>query len=330
MPVASDAVCDVQSSEAAGSQDGTACAAGLSSVCPPAVTTALVSLAVAAAAAPPRKRKEKEKEKDETAAPSALVPAVPAHTGGLTDRQLGLIARIERFDEPLRTTTWWEHLSSHDLTTTKAALVREVKATHAIEPKPEHFLRALLLTPLNGINVVVMAQDPFPTPGDACGLAFSCENGRTPPSLLNIFKEIAADYPAKAKATNGRKRPDPNLQRWAKQGVLLLNSALSVRPGHAGSHQSFGWTALTDLVIRVIDSHSTHPVVFLLWGAWAKSKASLINEFKTRSTGSRIKHHILGAAHPSPLSYTKGFKGCGHFRETNDLLRADGLQEIDW
>ncbi len=161
---------------------------------------------------------------------------------------------------------------------------------------------------------MIIGQDPYHGEGQANGLCFSvCDGIRQPPSLQNIFKEINSDL--------GKPIPvSGNLERWAKQGVLLLNATLTVRANQAGSHQNKGWEQFTDKVIRVI-SQQKEKVVFLLWGNFAKAKEALIDT---------TKHYTLKAAHPSPFSAYNGFMGCRHFSKTNELLKAQGIKEIDW
>lgn len=186
---------------------------------------------------------------------------------------------------------------------------------YAIFPPDSLLFNALSLTPLNKVKVVIIGQDPYHGKGQAHGLCFSVQSGvKPPPSLVNIFKEIRADLDIPMSYTHG------NLEKWAKQGVLLLNATLTVREGQAGSHQKKGWEQFTDEVIRKV-SDNTNGVVFLLWGKFAQKKAELVDA---------TKHHILKAAHPSPFSAYKGFMGCKHFSQANALLRTKNLNEIDW
>jgi uracil-DNA glycosylase len=163
-------------------------------------------------------------------------------------------------------------------------------------------------------EVVILGQDPYHGPNQANGLSFSVNDGvPIPPSLLNIFKEIKNDL-GKPIPTSG------NLERWSKQGVLLLNATLSVKANAAGSHQNIGWEQFTDAVIQLISERKPH-VVFMLWGNYAQKKATFIDE---------NKHLILRSVHPSPLSAYRGFLGCKHFSQCNTFLKANGLKEIDW
>lgn len=186
--------------------------------------------------------------------------------------------------------------------------------TDVIYPPLPDVFTAFTLTPFSTLQVVILGQDPYHTTGQAHGLAFSVPDGvALPPSLRNIYSEIRRD-------TNTTPPSSGNLTRWATQGVLLLNSTLTVRSGQAGSHQKFGWEVFTDAVIRTIAAHHEH-VVFLLWGARAIAKQSIIDE---------TKHLILTAPHPSPLSAHRGFFGCGHFTATNCYLSDHTKTPINW
>ena len=179
-------------------------------------------------------------------------------------------------------------------------------------PGPKIF-RAFELTPLPEVKVVILGQDPYHNPGQAMGLSFSVPQGTpAPPSLQNIFKEISSDLGVSMSGS-------PDLEPWARQGVLLLNAILTVRAYHAASHQNIGWQEFTDAVIRCI-SDRCDGVVFMLWGNFARSKAPLID-------GSR--HLILQAAHPSPLA-RGAFFGCRHFSQANAYLVSKGKAAIDW
>ena len=161
---------------------------------------------------------------------------------------------------------------------------------------------------------MIIGQDPYHGKGQAHGLSFSVTQGiKTPPSLVNIFKEIESDL----KINNDGKR---DLTKWAKQGVLLLNATLTVRENTAGSHQNKGWEQFTDQIISTI-SEEKKDIVFLLWGKFAQNKAKLID---------KNKHHILMSSHPSPLSSYRGFLGCKHFSECNNILKRDNKTEINW
>jgi uracil-DNA glycosylase len=188
------------------------------------------------------------------------------------------------------------------------------KQSQVIYPPGQLIFNAFNHTPFNDVKVVLLGQDPYHGPGQAHGLCFSVPNGvQKPPSLVNIFKEIKSDIGA----------PIPvggNLERWANQGVLLLNATLTVRAHQAGSHQKKGWEQFTDAAITAVSKNKTG-VIFLLWGAYAQAKSAIIDH---------SKHFVLTAPHPSPLSVTRGFFGCKHFSKTNELLRMQGKSEIDW
>lgn len=187
-------------------------------------------------------------------------------------------------------------------------------ATHKIYPAENKIFSAFKLTSFNDVKVVIIGQDPYHGEGQAHGLCFSVMPGvQTPPSLVNIFKEIADDI--------GGYVPDNGyLVPWAKQGVLLLNTVLTVREGQPNSHRSLGWEEFTDAVIKSLNEKENR-IVFLLWGNNAKQKASLIDQ---------NKHSVLTASHPSPLSAYNGFFGCKHFSKTNEILKASGQKSIDW
>jgi len=190
----------------------------------------------------------------------------------------------------------------------------EKAAGKEIFPPGRLIFNALNSTPLERVKVVVIGQDPYHGPGQAHGLCFSVQPGvPVPPSLQNIFKELKRDLNI----------DPPNhgcLQHWAEQGVLLLNTSLTVEQGKAGSHASAGWQPFTDKVIEVVSRERPH-LVFLLWGAHAQSKERLIDP---------TKHLILRSPHPSPLSAHRGFIGNGHFARTNKFLEQHGLPAIDW
>lgn len=195
-----------------------------------------------------------------------------------------------------------------------AANVREEYLKGPVFPHPSRVFRAFELVKPEEIRVVILGQDPYHTPGVADGLAFSTLPGNpTPPSLQNMFKEIEAEF-----GTPCERNPD--LTRWAKQGVLLLNASLSVRAGEANSHADLGWHLFTDAVIGAISARCEH-VVFMLWGSFAGKKEALIDW---------TKHLVLKSAHPSPLSASRGFFGNNHFKFANDYLREHGRGEIDW
>ncbi len=177
-------------------------------------------------------------------------------------------------------------------------------------------LRALELTAPEAVRVVILGQDPYHGPGQAEGLAFSVAPGvRLPPSLRNIFQEVGAE--------GGTRRPDGSLVRWARQGVLLLNTSLTVEDGRPASHSQKGWEVLTDELIRMVSGEGP-PKVFMLWGAHAQKKNALIDAGR---------HLVLCANHPSPLSARRGpvpFVGCGHFRQANAWLQNLGLAPVRW
>jgi len=183
-----------------------------------------------------------------------------------------------------------------------------------IFPIPSEYFAALNLTPLDRVKVVILGQDPYHGDGQAHGLCFSVQpDVRTPPSLKNIYKELEADLGI-PRAAHG------HLVSWARQGVLLLNSVLTVERGLAASHRNRGWERFTDAVIAQVNQLE-HPVVFLLWGAYAQKKAQFVDS---------SRHLVLKAAHPSPLSAHNGFLGCRHFSQANDFLEKNGLEPIDW
>ena len=194
------------------------------------------------------------------------------------------------------------------------ARVRAEYLEQQVFPNPKSIFRALTVCAPADVKVVILGQDPYHTPGVADGLAFSTLPGnRVPPSLQNIFKELESEYGAPI-------NKDPDLSRWASQGVLLLNASLSVRSGEANSHADYGWHAFTDAIIQSISESQEH-VVFLLWGAFAQKKEVLIDT---------NKHLVLKSVHPSPLSAHRGFFGCGHFKTANDYLRTHSRSDIDW
>jgi len=208
-------------------------------------------------------------------------------------------------------------LASRPLRALCGFLKAEEAAGKFIYPPVGARFAALALTPLPAVKVVILGQDPYHGPGQAHGLAFSVPLGeRVPPSLTNIFKEQEADL--------GLPRPaHGHLEAWARQGVLLLNTVLTVEAGQAGSHQGKGWEVFTDAAIRAVAERPT-PCVYLLWGSHARAKAPLI---RAASSG---PHCILEAPHPSPLSAYRGFLGCRHFSRANAFLAEQGCEQIDW
>ena len=190
----------------------------------------------------------------------------------------------------------------------------EEYSKYTIYPKVENIFNALNATKYNDVKVVIIGQDPYHEPNQAHGLAFSVENDvKIPPSLQNIYKEINADIGCEIPKTG-------NLQSWAKQGVLLLNTVLTVRKGEANSHQNKGWETFTSKVLELLNKREK-PIVFLLWGNSAKKLGNIITN---------KNHLILTASHPSPLSAYNGFLGCKHFSKTNDFLKQVGEKEINW
>lgn len=196
----------------------------------------------------------------------------------------------------------------------KRFLEGEKASGKRIFPKGAEYFRALDLTPLDRVKVVILGQDPYHGEGQAHGLCFSVKPGvRTPPSLVNIYKELQSDLGI-ARAGHGF------LEHWARQGVLLLNSVLTVEMARAASHQGQGWEKFTDAVVRLVNQQA-QPVVFMLWGAYAQRKAGFVDA---------SRHLVLKAAHPSPLSAHNGFLGCGHFSKANAFLAEHGREPIDW
>ena len=204
------------------------------------------------------------------------------------------------FDKP-----YFEHL---------ARFVKVEYSRHTIFPPGRFLFHAFNTCPFDKVKVVILGQDPYHEPGQYYGLCFSVLDGVPfPPSLINIFKEIENDL-GKPIPASGR------LERWANQGVLLINAILTVRAHQAGSHQGKGWEEFTDAVIRHINNEKEH-VVFMLWGAYAQKKGAIID---------RTRHCVLTAPHPSPLSANRGFFGCRHFSRANNYFRQYGISEIDW
>ncbi len=194
------------------------------------------------------------------------------------------------------------------------ATVKAEYQTHAVFPPAEDIFNAFHYTPLNEVKVVIFGQDPYHNVGQAHGLCFSVKKGvDIPPSLVNIYKELQDDI--------GCEIPNHGyLTAWAKQGVLMLNTVLTVRAHQANSHQGIGWEEFTNAAIRVLNEQD-RPIVFILWGRPAQMKKSMLNN---------PKHLILEAPHPSPLSSYRGFFGSKPFSKTNAFLKANGVEEIDW
>ena len=212
----------------------------------------------------------------------------------------------------------WKHLLDEEFEkpyfNKLTEFVREEYGKYTIFPPAAKIFNAFDLCPLSETRVVILGQDPYHDVNQAHGLCFSVNEGvKVPPSLVNIYKEIQSDC--------GKTPPQSgNLERWAKQGVLLLNATLTVRAHQAGSHQKQGWEEFTDSVIKLL-AREKENVVFLLWGAYAGKKAAFIDA---------NKHLVLKSPHPSPLSAHRGFLGNQHFSKTNAFLKSKGLKEIEW
>lgn len=206
----------------------------------------------------------------------------------------------EEFSKP-----YWKELTKR---------VRHAYLTQTIYPPPKQLFTAFDLCPLPTVKVIIIGQDPYHGPRQAHGLSFSVQDTSTPPpSLVNIYKEIQADLGIPIPASG-------NLERWAEQGVLLLNSSLTVEQGKPASHRGLGWEQFTDRVIEIVSTNKEY-VAFLLWGSHAQSKRSLIDE---------TKHLVLAAPHPSPLSAHRGFFGCRHFSQVNAFLTKYKRTPIQW
>lgn len=197
---------------------------------------------------------------------------------------------------------------------TLAQFVKEEKSLHTIYPSGKQIFNAFERCPFDKVEVVILGQDPYHGPGQANGLCFSVNEGvKPPPSLVNIFKEIRNDL--------GKEIPGSgNLERWADQGVLLLNATLTVRANSPGSHQKKGWEEFTDAVIKKVSDEKEH-IVFILWGAYAQKKGAIIDP---------SRHFIIQSAHPSPFSADRGFFGSKPFSKTNEYLVKYGKKPIDW
>ncbi|MGK4327467.1 uracil-DNA glycosylase [Lonsdalea quercina] len=192
---------------------------------------------------------------------------------------------------------------------------QEREAGKVIYPPQQDVFNAFRYTEFHDVKVVILGQDPYHGPNQAHGLSFSVRPGvPAPPSLANIYKELASDIPGFEIPGHGF------LQSWAQQGVLLLNTVLTVEGGKAHSHANLGWETFTDKVIAALNSHR-EGIVFLLWGSHAQKKGNIIDQ---------QRHHVLKAPHPSPLSAHRGFMGCRHFSQANHLLEQQGLPPIDW
>lgn len=198
---------------------------------------------------------------------------------------------------------------------TLAQVEQARQAGQVIYPPQSDVFNAFKLTELANLKVVILGQDPYHGPNQAHGLAFSVRHGvRIPPSLQNMYKELALEYPEFDIPAHGC------LESWAKQGVLLLNTVLTVVATQANSHRHLGWEQFTDKVIAQISAHC-QGIVFLLWGSHAQKKGRFID---------RQRHYVLDAPHPSPLSAHRGFLGCGHFKQANELLVNQGKTPINW
>ena len=194
-------------------------------------------------------------------------------------------------------------------------LKEEREAGYKIYPKGSDIFNAFWKTPFKDLKVVILGQDPYHGQDQAHGLSFSVKKGiNPPPSLKNIYKELATDIPCFVIPNHGE------LTEWAEQGVMLLNATLTVKAGSPGSHKKKGWEIFTDTIIHKI-SEQKEGIIFLLWGKLAQAKAELIDQ---------KKHHVLRAAHPSPYSADSGFFGCHHFSKTNAILKTEGNKPIDW
>lgn len=213
--------------------------------------------------------------------------------------------------------SWKKHLAPEfeaDYFSRLTNFVRDEYAQYTVYPPGKLIFNAFNSCPFDKVKVVIIGQDPYHEPGQAHGLCFSVNDGVPfPPSLQNIFKEIASDLGTPA-PTSG------NLTRWTEQGVLLMNATLTVRAHQAGSHQNKGWETFTDAAIRHLAEEREH-LVFILWGSYAQKKGAMID---------RNKHLILSSAHPSPLSAYRGFFGNGHFSKTNKYLLEHGIEPINW
>ena len=197
----------------------------------------------------------------------------------------------------------------------KAFLLEEKQSGHTVYPKGSDIFNALNHTPFDQVKVVILGQDPYHGQGQAHGLSFSVQKGMiVPPSLKNIYKELAEDFPGYVTPAHGE------LTKWADEGVLLLNATLTVRAHEANSHQGKGWENFTDRIIKEL-SEKREGIIFMLWGKFAQNKSVLING---------NKHTILMAPHPSPFSAHTGFLGCKHFSKANEILKRAGKAPIDW
>ncbi|MCT4617226.1 MAG: uracil-DNA glycosylase [Candidatus Gracilibacteria bacterium] len=196
----------------------------------------------------------------------------------------------------------------------KKIITDDIEKGIMIYPHPKNFFRAFELCDWDNLKVVIIGQDPYHGPNQAHGLCFSVQRGvQNPPSLRNMFKELKTDL-------NIENNEHGNLEKWAQQGILMLNATLSVRAGEANSHSNIGWQNFTDEIIKYI-SDKKSGIIFVLWGNYARSKKKIIN---------LEKHFILEGVHPSPLSASRGFFGCKHFSKINDILEQNNKEKIDW
>ncbi len=206
-----------------------------------------------------------------------------------------------------------DQFSEPYMTGLRSWLLQRAKEGVEIYPPPAQWFSAFDMTPFDDVRIVILGQDPYHGPGQAHGMCFSVLPGvRIPPSLLNIYKELESDLGI-PRATHGY------LESWAKQGVFLLNSVLTVERGQAAAHQNRGWEQFTDVVIDKL-ANNTDNTVFMLWGSYARKKGQMIDT---------NRHLVLQCAHPSPLS-VRGFTGCKHFSKANDYLKQHGRQPVDW
>jgi len=229
-----------------------------------------------------------------------------------------LCGRIRTMQQDVRIEESWKDALAGEFAapywSTLRTFVRNEYKSQTVFPPPKLVFNAFDRCSFNDVKVVIIGQDPYHGPGQAHGLCFSVPAGvRVPPSLQNMYKEIHADLGVEVPSHG-------NLERWADQGVLLLNATLTVRAGAAGSHQGKGWEEFTDAAIRALSQNREH-LVFMLWGAYARKKKVLIDS---------DKHLVLEAAHPSPLSAHNGFFGCKHFSKANEYLQQLGLDTVCW
>ena len=203
----------------------------------------------------------------------------------------------------------------------RSFLQSELQAGKKIYPPMREIFSAMDHCPLDQVRVVIIGQDPYHGENQAHGLSFSVKPGvRPPPSLLNIFQEIQHDMHTSESSQQEFSHTLGCLNGWAAQGVLLLNSVLTVVAGRSGSHQGYGWEKFTDKIVNIVNEQRDH-VVFLLWGRPAQEKGAIVD---------RKRHYVLSAPHPSPLSVNRGFFGCDHFSKTNSYLQSHGYEPIDW